>query len=242
MEKLIFLILILFPSILIGQLYFEKGDSLTILAKSGLTLRDSSTTQSSKIASIPFREKVLVVERTHNYKRIDSRTGYWVKVNYHDKEGYLFSGYLTDLEIPILKEEEIDCFRYQHFLQLILLNSDSLVYSGKREIKHFGKGGRIINFNVYRDGTIIRYENGYEYEDVIIESFNVRMNDIINLLEYYISKMSKCENKNNPIEDYRVLIDKDRNGNIQKIECSRLRFFVEKRHNKIIIVSNIWDL
>jgi len=67
--------------------------------ESGVTLRDQPTAQGEKIIVAPDRVNVEVVEECDmldktKEKQIEDKTGWWIKVKYKGKTGYVFSGFL----------------------------------------------------------------------------------------------------------------------------------------------------
>lgn len=106
-----FLLLFLIPSSNAVSEY-AVGEYLNIWAISGLNMRISPDAKAKKIANIPFGEKVKVIDQelyktpfSYTMARGNSREkkvnwivkGYWVKVAFHDQEGYVFDGYLSKL-------------------------------------------------------------------------------------------------------------------------------------------------
>lgn len=94
--------------------YFENGDTLTVISKSGANLRDSNSIKSTIINSIPFGEKV-IARPTECYVHFvtdsfDNRYGSWINVEYGGKEGCMFSGFLTKLKLPNFDFESIICY------------------------------------------------------------------------------------------------------------------------------------
>ena len=73
----------------------------TIMAISGLNMREKPALDSKKIAAIPFGTIVQAEENYETFQRqeekatleIEGRKGYWLKIKYDLKEGYVFSGF-----------------------------------------------------------------------------------------------------------------------------------------------------
>jgi hypothetical protein len=95
------LILFLFPfSILQGQsclCHPQDGQEAwyTVMAPSGLILREGPNRNTAKLDAIPFGEEVLSCGVTNFAETIEGKSGNWIKVTWADKTGYLFSGFLT---------------------------------------------------------------------------------------------------------------------------------------------------
>jgi hypothetical protein len=85
----------------------------TIMAKSGLNMREKPELNSRKIAAIPFGTIVQAVGSYQTFQRqeeeatleIKGRKGYWLKIKFDSKEGYIFSGF-TLRGIWVVQSEE----------------------------------------------------------------------------------------------------------------------------------------
>lgn len=244
---------IFFPIILSGQyssypwFYFDQGDTLTVSAKSGLKLRDSSSFDSEIIGFIPFGKSVIA---NGNYVRrevVENRNGSWLNVKYGELEGYIFSGFVTKLKIPEFGKEDLNCWNLQWFEKLIRENVDSLVCQGQKTYKGFDPDGKDwggSNWEIFSDETVIYHLFGYETEDLLIESRVLNMNDILNLLEAYIDKVKeKCPKEQFTEEgsSLEIKVKLDEEGYIKTIECLQMSFIAEKSIHKTIIRLNLWN-
>lgn len=251
--KTIYLItqLLLLSCTLQGQFYYEIGDTLTVVAKSGLHLRDSSSSTSLKLGIVPFGGKVIAQGFYEGgYYEFGNRTGRWLKVKYKGLTGYVFSGFVTTLKIPVLDFAELEdgCYQLGWFEKLIRNNVDSLVYKGDNTYKGFDQDSKDWSrslWEIYSDETIISHLFWYESEELIIESSQIGMNDILNIVEYYISKVKeKCAdypmlNEEEKEPDLNIL--RDEYGRIKSIECRHLKFLAEKSRYKTSIRVILWE-
>jgi hypothetical protein len=242
--KYIILIATLLPSCLYAQIkYFEKGDTLIVLAKSGLSLRDSASLSSYKIAVASFGQKVVVTGTEYYGDYIDDRYGSWIEVIFQGKVGFMFSGYLSYLKLPNQFVETPGCCRYPYLEEIVRLNVDSLVGKGERVWKSFGeKGGRSAKWELYKDGTLIQYMGYYESMDLVVETYDITMYDILNLMEYYLANLPECC-KNPEIGPYKIdIVKESKHSYLESIKCEKLWFSAKAAGDKIVIVSNIYDL
>lgn len=69
----------------------------SVAAPSGLSLREGPNAHTAKFDVVPFGEEVLACAITSFAETIEGKSGYWVKVTWADKTGYLFGGFLTAL-------------------------------------------------------------------------------------------------------------------------------------------------
>lgn len=87
-------VIIISAHLLFGQ--YDEAFS-TVIAPSGLSLREGPGLEYDRLTAIPFNTQVSVLEHQINYQQRDTIgeiSGYWVPVRYQKQEGYLFSPYL----------------------------------------------------------------------------------------------------------------------------------------------------
>ena len=89
---------------------YKEGDTLRVISKSGLNLRDSPNLNSDKIFLMPFREEVEVTN-TFGFElskkdTIEGRIGNWIQIRVKDKVGFAFDGYLTKFKLFSLKSDK----------------------------------------------------------------------------------------------------------------------------------------
>ena len=252
----IIIVILLFTQSLVGQyashpwFYFEVGDTLTVVAASGLNLRDTSSAESNKVGVIPFGGKIIALG---NYDGIEeefgNRKGNWLKVKYENLVGYVFSGFVTNLKVPAFAlEEDPNINDLVWFEKFARTNVDTLACKGERLYKGFDEDGKDWHkslWEIFTDETEIYHSFGYESEDLIIESTEINMNDVLNLLEYCIGQIQKTKPDEHSLEEGRSLqidVKKDSQGNVKTIECTRLNFFAENNFHKTTIRVNLIDL
>ena len=80
----------------------NSGQTLKVIADSGLKMRLSPGLSGDVIAVIPYAEAVEILElpTEKNVLTSDFVSGEWVLVSYEGQAGYVFDGYLTSLPIP----------------------------------------------------------------------------------------------------------------------------------------------
>ena len=114
---LLSLLSVVFVTSLFGIDRYQVGDSLFIIAKTGLNLRQDADMKSPVLTILPYGERVEVLAERHPnwHKDADSvqiirpeewyqsaeptpaywLTGRWVPVKYGEQRGYVFDGYLS---------------------------------------------------------------------------------------------------------------------------------------------------
>lgn len=80
---------------------YNVGDELFVHAPSGLKLRPAPNSNDA-LATLPYGAKLKVVQNksTANPKEVDGLKGYWAKVEFEGKQGFIFDGYLSFLPTP----------------------------------------------------------------------------------------------------------------------------------------------
>jgi hypothetical protein len=128
MKSVLFIIICLFTqNFLFSNSYYFEGDTLFVWADGGLTIRDTASLNGEKLALIPYGSKVVALssnfetiaksfsieivlegEYEEPYTNKKAKTpsleifGIWSKVEYKGIVGYVYDGYLSRHEAPIL--------------------------------------------------------------------------------------------------------------------------------------------
>lgn len=90
--KIIILAILFAGSSLFSQ---DVNSTLYVNASKGLNLRTTPVLSGKVISIIPNGEKVVIVEVKNEKLTINNTTGKWVKVKWNNKNGWVFSGFLT---------------------------------------------------------------------------------------------------------------------------------------------------
>ena len=82
-----------------------------VMVPNGLSLRKDNTLDSEKLAGMPFRsEVVLLEEATEKPLEVEHIKGGMHKIQYDGKTGYAFSGFLSSLPMPQEEEEGTEAY------------------------------------------------------------------------------------------------------------------------------------
>lgn len=127
MKKIIFTIYLLL--FIIFFLNSKNNDYGIVTSKTGLILRSSSTTDSEKITTIPYKAKVQIINNDGPKDNIYGISSRWYKVKYKNKTGWVFGGFL---KTSGLNNEQYDInkitgrykFNYGQFSPILILNND----------------------------------------------------------------------------------------------------------------------
>ena len=99
MFKKIF-VLILFLNCFSSIAYSIEKTYRYSYALTGINLRENKNLNSKIVSNIAYGEKFDLIENTKYYMVIDNIKGNWIKVNYKNKIGYVFSGYTSIFAPP----------------------------------------------------------------------------------------------------------------------------------------------
>jgi len=82
---------------------FIEGQQLSIVAPSGLSLRDAPSQLAKILDVIDFGEEVTVINSSEvvcKSEKIDWVEGEWILVEYQGQRGFMFDGFLSNLPLP----------------------------------------------------------------------------------------------------------------------------------------------
>lgn len=83
-----------------------------ITAKSGLNLRKLPNLKSKLITTIPFNEKVEIIDKTKKQTTILNVSSNWYKVKYNSEIGWVFGAYLASKQFKTILSEIIGVYEY----------------------------------------------------------------------------------------------------------------------------------
>jgi len=94
MNKIYLMLFIIF------QINCDRPEYRFVAAKNGLILREKPDRSSTKIASLPFNSKIQIIEFNDKTVKIENAEGVWLKAEFENYRGYVFSPYLSEEIIP----------------------------------------------------------------------------------------------------------------------------------------------
>lgn len=114
--KKILLVLAIIGTI-VGTVSAQSGDTLHVLAPSGLRLRSAASSSAPVVSTIPYGAAVFApwMDGTAIEEEVDSIKGHWIKAEYQGKSGYIFDGYLSSLPAPTAKDTTLEAYAKAHF-------------------------------------------------------------------------------------------------------------------------------
>jgi len=211
---------------------FVEGQKLSIVAPSGLSLRDAPNQMGRIIDVIEFGEQVTVINSSElvcKSDKIEWVEGNWILVNYQGQEGYMFDGYLTDLPLPKYEFEiayndmdvihSLDSWVNYHYD--MNLKPDTLIENDEvyKTVYYFDNNQKLIKTD----------EEGYFRMDVYLS--DIRIMDAYHLLLNMLpsnAEMATFKNNSVFIEDVdgkleTIKINLDNQVIIQKTRSGQIR-------------------
>jgi Bacterial SH3 domain len=174
---------------------YSEGDTLNVVAMSGLKLREKGNLNSKAISSMKFADKVIVLRVRPNEvtekEIVEGFSGIWIKVKYGTSEGYAFDGFLSSL--PILKskyeknDNESGEQSYLYMLELILKDYLNKEFYPVQEVIKYSNGidgeqaSSFIMQKLNKGLTMIK-SGGWESGGFELQMTNTRLSEIKNLL------------------------------------------------------------
>lgn len=132
-----------------------------VAAKTSLSLRETPDPNGKVLDKIPYGTKVTTLEEEGEWKEIitEGMTGYWRKVKYNNKTGYIVDNYLLPWAPPKLATVK-DLKQYLAqvsfpFGQKLVLKSGSM--------SEITEGGWQLSKQLYKNGAEYHDFMGYEY-------------------------------------------------------------------------------
>lgn len=145
-----------------------------VAAKTGLSLREKPDATSKVLEKIPYGTKIIIVPEEGDWKEIttESMIGYWKKVKYNNKTGYIVDNYLLPWAPPKLATVKD---LKQYLGQVTLPHGAKLVRkSGNRD--EASEGSWELNKQLYKNGAEWHELLGYEYgsDTYFLPEFNMQ--------------------------------------------------------------------
>ncbi|MDX1476594.1 MAG: hypothetical protein R3301_02775 [Saprospiraceae bacterium] len=193
---------------------YEKGESLTVMATSGLRLRMSPEMTSATIHILRFGDTV-VVSDTHGFAsayaaRVGWMDGHWIKVRHGNLSGYVFDSFLSTLHAPTHENQLcIDCPSVIFPLDRYLADNYHAVHmqegSGHREdVSQF--------VTTYQEGMTATRTAGEGWYQLEVEFTGRRICEVLNLLR----AMVVDDRLRQSFEDT-LIFHTGRNGHVEEV-------------------------
>ncbi|MBK7561398.1 MAG: SH3 domain-containing protein [Chitinophagaceae bacterium] len=137
------------------------GGTMYVAAKTGLSIREKPETGAKVLDKIPYGTKITLLEYGEEKKSIvtEGILGYWQKVKFNNKTGYIVDTYLFPWAPPKLATIK----EMKNYLSQV-----TVPYGGKLIVKsgnmnNMEEGGWEIQKQLYKNGAEWHRHLGYEY-------------------------------------------------------------------------------
>lgn len=87
----------------------------SVISNEGLRVRKEPNLDSEKIGILKHNQIVKATKKTSDSLEIDGIKSNWFYINYHNLTGWVFGGYLKEVEIPLYELNEINSVIYNNF-------------------------------------------------------------------------------------------------------------------------------
>lgn len=155
-----FLILLL-SFFLFSEWAVAQQQSFWVAAKSGLSIREKPSTTAKVLDKIPYGTKITLINTEEETVSVitEGMQGYWEKVSYNNKTGYIVNSYLLPLPPPKLGTVKI---MDDYFKQVYTPFGNKLVVKDE-ERNNIEEGGYELQKQLYKNGAEWHIFTGYEY-------------------------------------------------------------------------------
>ncbi len=158
MKKIFFLFFILCSTTV-----FAQENVFYVAAKTGLNIRETPAIAAKVLGKIPYAAKISLTEASEESKRVDVEgfIGYWKKVTYNDKTGYIIDTYLLPYPPPKADTKTMK----EYLSQISIVFGDSLVINNG-SMNNVEEGGSQLIKQLYKNGGEWHEFLGYEYNSM----------------------------------------------------------------------------
>jgi hypothetical protein len=167
--KNIFLVCLLFTcSLLYSQ-------TMYVAAKSGLSIREKPELGAKVLDKIPYGTKVVpkYIDEGVEAKEVivEGMNGYWKKVTYNNKTGYIIENYLFPWPPPKLNTAK----EIKDYLKQVTTPLGPTLKVNSGSMNNISEGGWALDKQFYKNGAEHHVSSGYEYggDIYILPGFNM---------------------------------------------------------------------
>ena len=145
MKSLFFLLALCYSIITAAQ-----ENALYVAAKTGLNIREKPETTAKVLDKIPYATKISLEETGEQSKRINTEgfIGYWRKVTYNNKTGYIIDAYLLPYPPPKTGTKTMK----EYLAQISVAFGDSLIIDNGT-MNNVEEGGSRLIKQLYKNGA-----------------------------------------------------------------------------------------
>ena len=226
MKKVFFLVFII-----CSLTAFAQENAFYVAAKTGLNIREKPQATAKVLGKIPYAAKISLQEASEESKRVDVEgfIGYWKKVTYNDKTGYIIDAYLFPYPPPNAGVKTMK----EYLSQISIVFGDSLVITNG-SLENVEEGGSQLIKQFYKNGGEWHEFQGYEYNSMTYFIPGLTMQQAFLLIRLlpefvdYIGERDEFITVNKKIKksgkEYEYKVEKEIFGDIPWIEKIKIGF------------------
>lgn len=176
MKKIVLLSLLFISLSLAAQ---QLNGTYYVVAKNGLNMRQSPYENSPVLFKIPYGTEVTLLRTEEEIKKaeIEGMTGYWQKVKYNNKTGYIVDVYLFPWAAPnpaLIKKTEYN--QLVNYLKQVTVPFGAKLVIKKGKFDGMDDGASEVNKQLYKNGAEWHHYAGYEWgsDTYILPGFSIQ--------------------------------------------------------------------
>lgn len=156
--KKCFLFLLLLGSL---QLSAQVYGTQYVAARTGLSIREQPDAAAKVLDKIPYGTKITIIQSDEELKSIvtEGMVGYWQKVKYNNKTGYILDSYLLPWAPPKLATVK----DFKSWLAQITVPFGGKLVVKSGSMNNITEGGWQLDKQLYKNGAERHQYHGYEY-------------------------------------------------------------------------------
>lgn len=157
MRKLL-LFLLLLGSL---RLAAQQWGTMYVAAKTGLSMRETASAGGKVLDKIPYGTRITIIQSEEELKSIvtEGITGYWQKVKYNNKTGYILDSYLFPWPPPKLATVK----EMRNYLAQVTVPFGAKLIVKSGTMNNITDGGWQLDKQLYKNGAEYHQFHGYEY-------------------------------------------------------------------------------
>lgn len=194
----------------------DQSPELTIIARSGLSLREGPHSSSPLIKIIPYGDQVLIRKDqpdTSFLSRIEWVDGEWLAVEHDGSIGFVFDGFLTSLPLPSY-EAEFSPYDLELIYPLESWMQYNFTLTGKVDSVKRSGGLKVVSKFENGNRMIQSHQLGFYKSDIYLH--DTRIMDVYLLI---LSMLDDNEEAIQILKSNSVFIE-DQKGDINKIKVN----------------------
>jgi len=139
----------------------QQPTPVYVAAKTGLSIREKPQTGAKVLDKIPYGTKITLLESDEEWVSIitEGMQGYWKKVQYNNKTGYIIDSYLMPWPPPKL----VTVKEMKNYLAQVTVPFGAKLVVKAGTMNNIEDGGWQINKQLYKNGAEWHETIGYEY-------------------------------------------------------------------------------